>query len=80
MRAATQAERFDHERDLRKHDWSPHILDQRFAVATLTGYCEGIINSGILGADGELALRQHVARALAAFDMPSIVEREPANV
>jgi hypothetical protein len=51
-------------------------LDRRFALAKMVGYCEGVAKSGILSADGELQLRAVIAEVLAAFQMPSKVERE----
>ena len=67
-------QRADHQRDHAKHDWRPGDrmpLDQRLAVAKLIGYCEGITLSGILAEHQELRLRQIIAEALVAFDMPS---------
>ena len=75
-RAATQAERFDHDRDLRKHE--PRPADQRYAVAALVGECESLVASGDLNPSQEASLRCLVARTLAAFQMPSKAEREPA--
>jgi hypothetical protein len=77
MRAATQSEQFDHNRDLRKHDPRPSF-DQRAAVAKLVGYCEGIAGSGKVGEHVEGRLRELIAETLTAFDMPSKVEREDA--
>lgn len=68
---------WDHERDLRKHE--PRPTDQRYAAACLIGYCEGVLASGVLSQEMELALRTHVAHALTAFEMPSKAEREAAN-
>lgn len=77
MRAATDFERADRERDYRKHDETPRDRE-RLAAAALIGYCEGIVSSGILRPDGEAALRVHIAAALAAFNMPSKAERANA--
>jgi hypothetical protein len=74
-RAATPDEIADHDRDNRKHDPRPLDLTQRYAVAQLVGYCEGIVQSGVLGPDAELPLRLRIAAALAAFNMPSKTER-----
>lgn len=83
MNRASADQIADRERDYRKHEWRPGDrapMDQRFAVAKLIGYCEGLANSGLLGAVLEIKLRENIAEALVAFDMPSKTEREPANV
>ena len=76
--APSQDERFDHARDLRKHDPRPGPIDQRAAVAGLIGYCESIAGSGLLNEPLEIGLRERIAMVLAAFDMPSKAERETA--
>jgi hypothetical protein len=76
-RAASQEERWDRDRDLRRHEWrpgDPPSFDQRAAVAKMVGYCEGIANSGILGDELEAKLRTQIAEVLVAFKMPSAVE------
>lgn len=81
-RAATQEERWDHDRDLRKADWRPGDplpLHQRLPLARLIGYCEGLANSGLLGLKVEFQLRQNIAEALAAFNMPSKTEGSDAQ-
>lgn len=75
MRAATQEERWDRERDYRKHE--PRPADQRLAVAALVGECEAIVGSGLLSEPAERSLRLLIARTCSAFEMPSIAEREP---
>lgn len=72
-RAATQEERWDRDRDLRKHE--PHPRDQRLAVAALIGHCESIAANGQLPEPVEQSLRVLIAHTLAAFDMPSKSER-----
>lgn len=52
---------------------------QREAVARLVGYCEGLCRGGQLGELVELGLRENIARALAAFDMPAEAESHHAN-
>lgn len=76
----TQEQRFDHERELRKHDPNPRDLtvSQRFALAKLIGTCEGVAASGALSVNGEARLRSDIAEALAAFGMPSKSERADA--
>ena len=79
--APTQEQRWDHARDLAKHEWRPGdapTFDQRVVVAEMIGACEGLINSGVLGDELETKLRGTVARALVTFDMPSQSERTPA--
>ena len=81
MRAATQEEQFDRERDYRRHEWRPGdapTFDQRAAVADLCGYCEGVVGAGVLVDEVELGLRKRIAVALVAFNMPSKAERVPA--
>lgn len=46
-------------------------LPRRGQVARIIGYCEGIVNSGILGAELEAKLRKEIAATLAVFDMPA---------
>ena len=80
MRQATAAEQADHNHDLRKHEPRPsdyHLtVEQRFAVAELIGYAEGIVSAGILTIEAETSLRLRIARALAAFGLPSKTERQ----
>jgi hypothetical protein len=76
MRAATPDEIADHNWDLRKHEARPA---QRVAVAEIVGYCEKLISSGCLPHDAEFDLRVHVGKTLAAFNMPSQVERIPIS-
>lgn len=73
MTDARTESRWDHNRDLRKHDFDPPELTftHRRAVALLVGYCEGVCGSGILPETAELRLRKLVAETLAAFNMPS---------
>jgi hypothetical protein len=79
-RNATPEEVADHDHDLRKHDngsprRDPLTHDQKYALAKLIGAMEGIISSGVLAESGiEPELREIVARALAAFDLPSKTE------
>jgi hypothetical protein len=72
------AEYWDHRNDLAKHDPRPSDLtySQRLALAKIIGYSEGVVKSGILPSDSELQLRGLIAETLAAFGMPSKVERE----
>ena len=78
MHSASQADRFDRDRDYRKHEPNPEF-DQRAAVAALVGYCEGIVAGAVLPDAAELHLRLLIARTLAAFDMPSKAALEVAN-
>ena len=77
-RAASQAERFDRDRDYQKHEPNPRI-DQRHAVAALVGECEGLAASGALTEPAEQSLRLLIARTLVAFDMPSKADREATH-
>jgi hypothetical protein len=70
-------DRWDHERDLRKHQPNPY-LDRRLAVSALIGDCEAIAASGVLTEPAEQSLRLLIAKTLAAFDMPSKSERARA--
>jgi len=82
MRAATPDEQADRERDYRKHEWRPGDrlpLNQQLALAKLIGYAEAISTAGLLGEPTELRLREIVAEALAAFNLPSKVDRETAD-
>lgn len=80
MTDARTESRWDHARDLRKHDFDPPELTftHRRTVAALVGYCEGICSSGALAEPAELQLRKLVAETLAAFNMPSVAEQGPA--
>jgi hypothetical protein len=75
-RDATQEQRWDRERDYRKHEIRPS--DQRLIVASLVGECEAIAASGRLTEPAEQSLRLLIAKTLSAFDMPSKAERAPA--
>ena len=46
-------------------------MPRRGQVARIIGFCEGIANSGILGADLEAKLRKEIAATLVVFDMPA---------
>lgn len=46
-------------------------LPRRGQVAKIIGMCEGICNSGILGADLTAKLRGEITATLAAFNMPA---------
>ena len=76
-RTATQEEQWDRERDYRKHDFPSLPTDRakNYAVASLIGECEAIAESGHLTEPAEQSLRIVVAKALAAFNMPSKEER-----
>ncbi len=63
----TQEQIWDHERD------------QRAAVASIVGYCEGLAGSGILPIEAEMQLRRRIAAALSAFNMPSKAEHAEAH-
>lgn len=74
MTRYTPEQRWDHARDLAKHEWRPGDplpLDQRCALAKLIGECEAIAASGTLAVPAEQSLRAHVAATLSAFNMPS---------
>lgn len=79
--APSQEQRWDHRRDLAKHEprpSDPPTHSQRLAVAKLVGYAEGVVKSGILPDDSEVMLRILIAETLVAFDMPSKSERVPS--
>lgn len=71
---STQEQRWDRERDYRKHEPNPR-LDQRHAVAALIGNCEALVASGQLAEPAEQSLRLLITHTLKAFDMPSKAER-----
>lgn len=76
-RNATQEQRWDHARDLAKHEWRPGDrapIDQRLAVAALVGQCESLVGAGVLTEPAEKSLRVLIAQTLVAFDMPSKAE------
>jgi hypothetical protein len=75
--AATQEQRWDRERDYRKHEERPQDR-QRLAVAALVGECEAIVGSGVLTEPAERSLRLLIANVLQAHGMLSIAERGPA--
>ena len=50
-------------------------MPQRFAVAELIGYCQGLLKTGALGSPAEDSLRQIVNRTCVAFGMPSITDK-----
>lgn len=72
-------EYWDHRRDELKHERRP-ADDQRCAVASLIGHCEAIAESGLLSEPAELSLRVLIAQTLAAFNMPSKMERQRERV
>lgn len=81
-RHSTDFERADHAHDHQKHD-APNALDRiiasmpgKFALNDLLGFCDGIIRSGILGAETE-PFRKVVARVNETHDMP-VRKRETA--
>lgn len=51
---------------------------QRYALAALVGYNEGLVASGVLDVRAESALRRYIANTLAAFDMPAKADIAPA--
>lgn len=75
--------RADHYRDERKHDFEPLTpklnLSQRLSLSKLIGYSEAIAGSGLLSEDMELKLRTRIAEVLSDFNMPSQIDREPAD-
>lgn len=77
-REATQAERWDRDRDYRKHEPDPYKDRRRLAVAALVGECEAIVGSGVLTEPAEQSLRVLIADTLSAHGMLSIAERVPA--
>ena len=78
MTRYTPEQRWDHARDLAKHEWrpgDPMPLDQRLALARLIGYSESIAAAGLIGETMETNLRQCIAETLTAFSMPSKSDR-----
>lgn len=49
--------------------------EARRAVAVLTGYCEGICSSGVLGEATEQHLRQYLVEAQNRLGIPTKAER-----
>jgi len=78
-RQASIDQYWDHRRDLAKHEPRPSDLtvSQRFALAKLIGFAEGVVASGTCGIV-EIDGRIIIAEALAAFGMPSKAERADA--
>jgi hypothetical protein len=78
-RQASIDQKWDHERDYRKHEPRPSDLtvSQRFALAKLIGFAEGVVGSGTCGSV-EPSGREIIAEALAAFGWPSKSERADA--
>ena len=76
MMRASAEQIADREREYRKHDPRPSDLtvSQRFALAKLIGFAEGVVGSGICESV-EPSGREIIAEALAAFGMPSKAER-----
>lgn len=79
-RHATPEQRYDRERDHLKHD-APNALDRilasmpgKFALNDLLGWCDGIVRSGILGAETE-PFRKVVERVNETHDMPKPVRK-----
>lgn len=66
MDAATQA-RWDHARDLIKHEPSPR--HQKRAVQELIGYCWGLTHGGILSLEIEKQLRSRIRNVCREFDI-----------
>lgn len=79
MTRESQDQRWDRERDYRKHDFPPLGKDRNYAVAALVGECEAIAASGVLTEPAERSLRVLIAHTLAAFEMPSKTERVVAE-
>lgn len=77
------AEHADYERDLRKHEPRPHdvLPSQIRAVASLIVTCETLCESGLLGVQNEMLVRERVAEALTAFGMSAAnrPERESSH-
>lgn len=48
---------------------------KRRTIAALTGYCEGLVSSGLLGEQIEQSLRERIVAAQNAFNIPTIAER-----
>jgi hypothetical protein len=75
----------EHERELLKHE--PRPTDrlhwrQENAIIKLTGYLDGVIGTGMIPAAIEMVLRERVAEAQMAFNIPTKAERggQPARV
>lgn len=74
----SQADQFDHARDLRKHEPRPSDLtgSQQTALAGLIVACEVLCEHGILHETVEFQLRKHIATACAAFGLPPRWDRQ----
>lgn len=83
---STQEQRWDHQRDLRKHESSPR--HQKRAVVELVGYLHGLMTGGHFSATPEIERQLHTSmcRVCSEFDMdkpprpaaPQSVTHEPA--
>jgi hypothetical protein len=71
----TQEQRWDHARDLIKHDSSPR--HQKRAVSKLVGYCWGLTHGGILSLDIEKQLRDRIREVCIEFNMEPPAEPRP---
>lgn len=67
MTSYTQEQRWDHARDLRKHDSSPR--HQRRAVQELIGYCWGLTHGELLGLEIQKQLRTRIRTVCVEFGM-----------
>lgn len=73
----TQEQRWDHQRDLRKHEASPR--HQKRAVVELVGYLHGLMCDGlILSPEIEKTLRARVDNVCVEFNMDRLPKRGPA--
>lgn len=79
MSRYTQEQRWDHDRDLRKHEPSPRF--QKRAVQRLVGYLHGILHDGLLPLSPEVekALRSQIRSVCVEFEIDALPERAPAE-
>lgn len=68
--------RWDHARDLAKHDVSPR--HQKRAVVELVGYLHGLIDGNAFGPEIEKCLRARVNNVCTEFEMDRLPVKERA--
>lgn len=81
-RAATQAERFDRERDYRKHEPRPNDPpngNQIRQVSYLTAYLSTLLALGAIPPEYRAGVRATIDSTRNAFALPDLKLREPTD-
>lgn len=73
-RNATQAEHFDHDRDLRKHEPRPTdtAVKRILNVSYLTAYLDTLLRINVIPAEYRDGIRATVDSTRKAFDLPEL--------